>query len=84
MTSPLWRNVAPDAETIATPTTDHAVTFPQGVARAFRVGTAGNVEVVTYAGSTVAIPSVQVGETVEILFTTVTANTTADDITLLR
>lgn len=56
---------------------------PAVPARGFRVGTtAGNVTVVTAAGNSVTIPSVQIGETIAISFTSIVkATTTAAGIT---
>lgn len=53
-------------------------------ARAFRVGTtAGDVEVVTFAGDTVVIPNVQIGETIVGTIKQIKAeNTTAEGITV--
>jgi hypothetical protein len=73
-----------DAYTITSTDLDHNVKFQNGVARRFRVGTAGDIEVVTYDGRTVVM-NVEKGDTVELLVKRVlAANTTADPITLFR
>ena len=74
-----------DCETADTAlATVNYVTTTGVVARCFRVGTtAGNVAIITPAGNTVTIPSVQVGETIAVCFTTIVkASTTAVGITV--
>lgn len=78
--APAWDAEAADT---ALSTTNYVVNSGV-IARAFRVGTvAGNVTIVTPAGNSVTIPSVQVGETIAVCFTQITkASTTATGITV--
>mgnify|MGYP007101482657 CR=1 FL=1 len=78
--------VAPDAVTYSGSLgSDTPVPFDIGFARALRVAQSGDVELVTYDGSTVVIPGVTPGELIQVAFTELkTANTTAQDITIFK